>query len=131
MPCPVTDVRARSDLGEGPVAVRRARAEVRRALSGHVPDDAVDTAVLLVSELVTNATLHVGGPVRLGVLADPGTVRVQVHDCGSRLPNPRRALGSERVSGRGLHLVAHLSQRWGAEPEQGGKVVWFELGLDG
>lgn len=121
---------AEAVLGEGPVALRRARALVREELAG-VDDDERDTVVLLTSEVVANATLHAGGQVRLTVVRCPDGVRVEVHDRSDRLPQRRRVLDAERVSGRGLHLVEQLSQRWGADHEAGGKVVWFEVALPG
>lgn len=121
------EVQVRVDLGAGPLAVRTARREVRAVLADAVDPDTVDTAVLLVSELVTNATLHVGGQVALVVRTRPGVVRLEVRDSGSRPPLPRRALDRERTSGRGLHLLDRLAADWGTQVEPKGKVVWCEV----
>lgn len=125
----VDRVLAEQSFDAGPAATRAARRSVRAALAGVAGEDVVDTAVLLASELVTNAALHVGGTVHLVVRARLGVVRLEVRDSGGRLPAPRRMLDRERTSGRGLHLVATLSDRWGAEPLAGGKVVWCELAV--
>ena len=58
--------------------------------------------------------------------AVPTTIRVAVYDTDPRLP-AHRVPDQERPGGRGLHLLDQLASRWGAEPTDGGKVVWFEL----
>ncbi|MCW2776907.1 MAG: putative sensor protein [Frankiales bacterium] len=114
-------------LGEGPAGLRRARALVRERWGGTLPPDRLDTVVLLTSEVVTNAMLHAGGTVRLRLRGLPDRVRVEVRDRSPRLPQQRRVLDVERVSGRGLHLLRQLASRSGADLEAGGKVVWFEV----
>jgi hypothetical protein len=58
----------------------------------------------------------------------PLRVVVEVLDNGRRMPHPRVAeLDAE--SGRGLHLVSRLADRWGARPVHGGKVVWCEFDI--
>lgn len=94
-----------------------------------------DTAVLLVSELVTNAIVHTGSTVDVVVARDPkrmhdaeppALLRVEVHDRSARLPT-RRHVGPDSESGRGLALVDALAHRWGVAREEVGKNVWFEL----
>jgi hypothetical protein len=53
-------------------------------------------------------------------------LRVEVHDGNSRHPTPSPA-PADATSGRGLHLVESLAERWGVEGTPDGKVVWFEL----
>jgi hypothetical protein len=53
-------------------------------------------------------------------------VRVAVYDDDPALPVHRQP-DAERPGGRGLHLLDRIATRWGAEPSDGGKVVWFEL----
>jgi anti-sigma regulatory factor (Ser/Thr protein kinase) len=104
-----------------------------QARAWSLPPDTTDTAVLLVSELLTNACLHARAPrdrhiAARCVLGDRG-LRVEVSDAGdSALPVPREA-GPDDESGRGLALVAALASRWGAYPRRYGigKTVWFEL----
>ncbi len=110
---------------------RVARDEVRRLCSdGRVGADDVDTAVLLTSELVTNAVVHTADPVVLDTALGNGTLHVEVTDRSPRLPKPAAAVASYAQSGRGLLLVVELADRWGYRPSRftrPGKTVWFEL----
>ncbi|MET8827030.1 ATP-binding protein [Streptomyces sp. NPDC004610] len=116
-----------------PTAVREARATVRRHLEEWglaegrgAPDDLVDTAELLVSEVTTQALLHSAGRFTLTLSAAHGTLRCEVADSGPRPPRAREASGAEH--GRGMFLVAALARRWGRREEGPGRTVWFELG---
>jgi anti-sigma regulatory factor (Ser/Thr protein kinase) len=104
--------------------------EARRLLRGALPDDAseeaVDGAALALSEIVTNALVHAGTPMRLRVILTPSAVRVELADGSVHLPLPRdysRAAGT----GRGLHMVTEVVDQWGAHHDRDGKVVWFEV----
>ena len=90
-----------------------------------VPVEATAVAVV-VSELVTNSVLHAASTARIQVVAAERFVRVEVHDADPTLPVLRHP-SPETVTGRGLMLVDALTDRWGAEPTDDGKVVWFEL----
>lgn len=81
-------------------------------------------ARLVLSELATNAVLHAGAPFVLRAWYDGHTLRLEVEDTSSRLPS---LLQGGVMSGRGLHIVEALSQRWGAELRGDGKVVWAEV----
>lgn len=72
----------------------------------------VEDAVLVVSELVTNAVRHGTGAVGLRVSAGAEELRIEVHD-GSTVPARLRAAGEEEESGRGLFLVDALARAWG------------------
>ncbi|MGV9554273.1 ATP-binding protein [Streptomyces sp. NPDC003401] len=112
-----------------PSAVGEARAQVRRQLEGWglgEPDDLTDTAVLLVSELATNALLHSASHYRLTLSAAHGVLRCEVTDTGRRTPQVLRAGSAE--SGRGMFLVEALARRWGCHQDGPVKTVWFELG---
>ncbi len=125
-----------------PVAssVPKARAMVRHALrEWHLPP--LDDAMLVVSELVTNAVTHAVPPSclpgRARVMVEvcvnplvgrPRGVRVAVGDPSSDLPEQHRAEPGEE-HGRGVMLVATLAQRWGVERVPGGKQVWAEFDL--
>lgn len=86
----------------------------------------VDDALLLTSELVTNSVLYGGPPVVVAVECDGELLRVQVRDGASEMPEPREASpGAE--DGRGLALVAAMSDDWGVDPDTDGKFVWFAI----
>jgi anti-sigma regulatory factor (Ser/Thr protein kinase) len=89
-------------------------------------DDLVDLALLLTSELVTNAYRHAGTETRISVRLDGDHVRVEVRDVGSGEPE-LRAHDTNRVDGRGLQIVDALAERWGYESNDRGTSVWFEL----
>ncbi|HET9077977.1 MAG TPA: SpoIIE family protein phosphatase [Acidimicrobiales bacterium] len=120
---------AELELGRESDAVPQARRLTRAALAGgweHLADD----AELVVSELVTNATLHGVPPILVRVLAG-GRVRVEVSDEGRSAPIVLRR-NTEAMTGRGLAMVGALSSAWGVDPSAaGGKVVWAELGGEG
>ena len=113
---------------------RRSAGNARRFVARHLSEwgreDLMDTAVLLVSELVTNAVLHVGGPVELAMSLGRSGLRVEVGDRDAR--SLLRLRYSEQAStGRGLLLVDRAVDRWGVERAPGGKKVWFELSSRG
>ncbi|MFD9795183.1 ATP-binding protein [Streptomyces sp. NPDC059070] len=116
-----------------PRSVGRARALLaEQARAWKVPDGLTDTAVLLLSELMTNAVRHGRAPadreVRARCALGGNVLRVEVADASAVLPCPRPA-GPDDESGRGLALVGELSDAWGAGPRPYGigKTVWFEL----
>jgi PAS domain S-box-containing protein len=117
-----------------PSSAGEARRAVRQAVEHSLADlesldELVDDLVVAVSELVTNAVLHAGSEIRLRVRAWPTWVRVEVFDGSPHLPRSVSAEGVA-VTGRGLRLVAELVDRWGAEAEGAGKVVWCEVSRD-
>ena len=85
-----------------------------------------DDALLLASELVTNAVLHGRSEVCVEVAARGDVLRVSVLDENSRHP-ARVAEDPNALDGRGLALVEALSERWGVEDRPLGKAFWFEL----
>lgn len=88
----------------------------------------VDTASLLVTEIVTNAVLHALTPMTLRVQVGTELVRIEVQD-GSVLPPRLHTFSASAATGRGLRLLQSLAMRWGVRPEPPtGKVVWFEVG---
>lgn len=91
-------------------------------------DDA-DTNLRLatvVSELVTNAILHARTAFLVTVILKGETIRVAVRDNSAALP-VRRDYQNLQPTGRGLHIVEALADRWGVAEEPEGKTVWFEL----
>lgn len=95
-------------------------------------DDAVDTAELLLSELVTNALIHTDAPAELRVLLEDDLLTVTVRDSARAAAGGTTAEVVEhddpmRVHGRGLQLVEALSERWGSERDAVGTTAWFAL----
>lgn len=107
-------------------SARAARTFVRTALEAHaIP---AELAVLLVSELATNAVLHARTDYVVRLSSNDDRVRVEVQDANERSPSIAHA-PPEATSGRGLQLVQTLSTGWGVEGHGDGKVVWFEVDL--
>jgi anti-sigma regulatory factor (Ser/Thr protein kinase) len=116
-----------AELGSGPREVGRARRVLSRALHRWgVDGECADIAVLLTSELVTNAIRHGDAPVRLRAGVGSRGLRVEVDDEARGTVAPREAALTD-LDGRGLHLVESLSDRWGCRSAARGKRVWFEL----
>jgi two-component sensor histidine kinase len=81
----------------------------------------------VVSELVTNAIRHAAPPIRLRLIHD-ATLIVEVSDASSTSPHLRRARTFDE-GGRGLLLVAQLTERWGSRQHLTGKTIWAEQTL--
>jgi serine phosphatase RsbU (regulator of sigma subunit)/anti-sigma regulatory factor (Ser/Thr protein kinase) len=116
-----------------PTAVAAARRFIRETLeSWQLPcrDDLVSDAVLLTSELVTNAVVHAGTAVQVACRLHGADVEVSVLDRhpARMIPDPQTG-SADRASGRGLLLPRALSSSWGVTYAAAGKVVWFRLGL--
>ncbi len=131
---PTVQRERRFSLAAGPAAAAAARSRVRAAIyAWDVPVDP-SVAVLLTSELVTNAIRHeAGGTVMLVIACACGQLRVDVHDTSCSAPVPMDA-PADAETGRGLMLVASLSTDWGFYRTPAGKAVYFTLasqaGLD-
>jgi anti-sigma regulatory factor (Ser/Thr protein kinase) len=81
-----------------------------------------------VSELVTNAIRYGAHPIRLRLIHDATTLICEVSDTNHPAPHLRRAKTWDE-GGRGLLLVAQLTQRWGSRHTADGKTIWAEIGL--
>ncbi|MEZ0494001.1 ATP-binding protein [Kineococcus sp. TBRC 1896] len=115
------------DLERDRRAVARARAFVRdHCAQSQVAETVCDTAVLLVSELVTNAVEHARSRVRLAVAVSARLVHVEVGDQNAALPAVRSP-DSSAVHGRGMAIVDGLAEDWGVRPDGRGKTIWFDL----
>jgi serine phosphatase RsbU (regulator of sigma subunit)/PAS domain-containing protein/anti-sigma regulatory factor (Ser/Thr protein kinase) len=117
---------ARLVLPEGGRAPALARRFAAEALGELGADDAVAPAMLLTSELVTNAMVHGAAPISVEVHAVPSGVRVAVADHHPDLPAPRAASRDDE-HGRGRLLVEAIAAAWGVDAHPPGKSVWFEL----
>ncbi len=114
-------------LPEEPQAAGEARKHVREQLSAWNLDDLTMTTELLASELVGNVVRHAKGPMRLRLLFTHALI-CEVSDGSLTTPRMRRASESDE-GGRGLQLVAALSQRWGTRYTATGKCIWTEQPL--
>jgi anti-sigma regulatory factor (Ser/Thr protein kinase) len=106
-----------------------ARQATREALASWLAAPLEETAVLLVSELVTNAVRHARSTATLLALRleTSGTcLRIEVHDADPRWPQPGTPAGLDE-SGFGLVLVNALADSWGVRQTATGKAVWAEL----
>jgi anti-sigma regulatory factor (Ser/Thr protein kinase) len=114
-----------------PARVARARRFVAVVLNGC---PLTDTAVLLTSELVTNALAHTpsgtGGSFEVIIWRDASSVLVAVLDDGSDRSPATLGVDLESESGRGLGLVAALADRWGQQGGMAARAVWFLLSAD-
>jgi serine phosphatase RsbU (regulator of sigma subunit)/anti-sigma regulatory factor (Ser/Thr protein kinase) len=110
-----------------PTSVRRARALVGIQMEKWGLSESAYTTELLVSELVTNALAYASGEVSLRLILDQVLV-CEVFDDAAAMPKLRNADDRDE-SGRGLHVVSQLAQRWGTRRTPDGKAVWFELAL--
>jgi histidine kinase-like protein len=112
-----------------PAAPRQARRFVTATLADWECNGVADDVELLTSELVTNAVLHAGSPVKLTMCRMGGGVRVEVADEDpDSLERALRQRGQRSATtGRGLELVRALAGHWGVIVGGQGKSVWFEM----
>lgn len=108
-------------------------AHARELVVGQLSDWELDelgfVTELVVSELVTNAIRYAGGPVGIRLIRDRVLV-CEVSDSSSTQPRLRRARETDE-GGRGLFLVAQLTDRWGCRFTSSGKTIWTEQPMDG
>ncbi|MFJ5775504.1 SpoIIE family protein phosphatase [Streptomyces sp. NPDC093094] len=116
------------DIPADPALVSPIRKQVVEQLATWRLDEASFTAELVVSELVTNAIRYGARPIRLRLIHDTATLICEVSDTSHTAPHLRRAKTWDE-GGRGLLLVAQLTQRWGSRHTAEGKTIWAELGL--
>ncbi|MDL4818204.1 SpoIIE family protein phosphatase [Actinomadura sp. OS1-43] len=123
------------DLPSDPAVVADVRRHVTEQLAAWGLDEAAFVTELVASELVTNAIRHAEGPIRLRLIRDR-TLVCEVSDGSETAPHLRRARVFDE-GGRGLLLVAQLTQSWGTRQTARGKTIWAEqpllaqAGLDG
>ncbi|MDF3302592.1 ATP-binding protein [Streptomyces sp. K1PA1] len=122
----VTDRDASWPLARELTSARRARRLVTGQLSEWAVEGVVDTAELLVSEVVTNALRHTRGPLRLNLRLHDSRLRCEVEDTETAGP-VRHFVGTDAEGGRGTELLDVLAEAWGTLPTAIGKTIWFEL----
>ncbi|PWJ50682.1 Anti-sigma regulatory factor (Ser/Thr protein kinase) [Quadrisphaera granulorum] len=115
-------------LAGEPASARSGRAAATELL-GRVgaPESLVESVVLVVSELVTNAVRHAPGPLELLLEADATSASVGVRDTSAVRP---ALVEPYDGGGRGMLVVATVAVRWHVEEVPGGKVVWAHLHAD-
>jgi anti-sigma regulatory factor (Ser/Thr protein kinase) len=120
---------ARMHVPRGIQSVAQARAFCTRLFTEWgLSEEVASAALLVVNELVTNALVHGRAPLELLLRRTATRLYVEVVDGSGHLPR-RRLAGYDDEGGRGLHLVAALSERWGVRPAGEGKAVWAAMVL--
>jgi anti-sigma regulatory factor (Ser/Thr protein kinase) len=119
------------ELTAGPHASREARNAARVVLEDwSVPTPLLDDAILVISELVTNAVRHAGSASTLELELGQTRERLRISLADESEATPRlRRVRNAAEDGRGLAILAALSDRWGVEPHGRGKRVWWEVDL--
>lgn len=131
---PADSSAARWRFPRHPRSVGRARQRWRQELAtGRIATEVLETAELLLSELVTNAVQHArvprGREIEVRYELSDSYLRVEVADTSDEQPEQRTADDNDE-RGRGLLLVDTLAAKWGVSPRNIiGKFVWFELPL--
>jgi serine phosphatase RsbU (regulator of sigma subunit)/PAS domain-containing protein/anti-sigma regulatory factor (Ser/Thr protein kinase) len=116
------------DIPADPALVAPIRKQVVEQLDTWKLAEAAFTTELVVSELVTNAIRYGSHPIRLRLIHGAATLTCEVSDTSHTAPHLRRAKTWDE-GGRGLLLVAQLTERWGSRYTPEGKTIWAELGL--
>ncbi|MFJ5997715.1 SpoIIE family protein phosphatase [Streptomyces sp. NPDC092370] len=116
------------EMSADPALVGEVRASAMRWLTDRGLDETAFAVELILSELITNAIRHGAEPIRVRLLYGR-TLICEVSDASDTAPHLRRAASTDE-GGRGLFLVAQLSQSWGTRYLPEGKVIWAECGLD-
>ncbi|WP_406103218.1 SpoIIE family protein phosphatase [Streptomyces sp. NBC_01003] len=115
------------DVPADAAAVAETRKLVDERLTAWGLEEAAFTMELVVSELVTNAIRYGTEPIRLRLIKERSLI-CEVSDSSNTAPHLRRAQVSDE-GGRGLFLVAELTQRWGTRYTSAGKTIWAERAL--
>ena len=122
---------ARIALPRSPASVGTARRFIEaRTAAWSFPEPVGSQLVLIGSELVTNAVLHARSELTLTLELRDGWVRISVED-RSKAPPTLRHYQADALTGRGLGVVAALSDSWGISTAADGKVVWAEVAASG
>jgi anti-sigma regulatory factor (Ser/Thr protein kinase) len=122
-------------LPHASASVRSARRRLAADLSRRgVPRRAIEDAVLVVSEIVSNALKHArplnSGKVQVAWDVTPGTVEIAVTDGGGPTRPYVQMPSLSSLGGRGLGIVAAIAGDWGVEQTSDGTTVWAVLPVD-
>ncbi|WP_434591210.1 ATP-binding protein [Streptomyces sp. A5-4] len=120
-------------LPREPESAGVARRLARNALAAWGQDGLVEDAVLIITELVSNAVDHAGfGSIRV-IVSRPSDeyIHIGVMDRSRAIPHMRTDSDGYQLRGRGLLMVDALTERWGTDLHRWGKQVWGELKCDG
>lgn len=124
------DMEHHCDLPAAPEAAGIARRLVRETLEDAGAAHVMDDALLVMSELATNAVRYGAEPIRAYADIENGNLVMAVEDGrASDLPYPR-VLTATEPNGRGMHLIAAMASRWGWDRSAHSKVVWAEIPLE-
>ncbi|MGW1783739.1 SpoIIE family protein phosphatase [Streptomyces sp. NPDC002143] len=116
------------NLPSDPASVAVTRREAIEQLAAWGLDEMSFTTELVVSELVTNAIRYGRPPIQLRLIHDTASLTCEVYDASNTAPHLRRARAFDE-GGRGLLLVAQLTQRWGTRQTPQGKTIWTEQAI--
>jgi anti-sigma regulatory factor (Ser/Thr protein kinase) len=123
----MTGMELHTPLHTAASAARDARQTVRAALAQWQIPGCLDDALLIVTELVSNALRHGAAPIELDLRLTDQTLRIAVSDAlPARAPTPLQS-DTAQASGRGLLLIAATSARWGWDTGRQSKTVWAEM----
>ena len=104
-----------------------ARAAVRKTIAEWNLAEPIDDAVLVVSELVTNAFRYGSGPLVLHLTVEDGYLVVGVQDNKpASAPSPKEVPDTQ-PDGRGLKLISAIASQWGWDQANGHKIVWAQI----
>jgi anti-sigma regulatory factor (Ser/Thr protein kinase) len=118
---------AQLDLPLALTSVARARRFVEQMVREWELEQLLDDALMVSSELVTNAVTHAQSSCRIRLTLNPARLRIAVMDAGAGTPEPMPPSQTEE-HGRGLYMVDAVTTAWGLEEVPGdGKLVWAEL----
>src|SRR5579862_342301 len=112
-------------FGADPGSARAARSwgmPILRAWAGAAASD----ALVVLSELVTNAIVHGAAPIDVRLSHQDDRIRIEVRDRADGIVAVADP-GPDALGGRGLLLVRELATAWGVDGGEGGKTVWAEL----
>ena len=109
-----------------PSSVAEARTHMRDLVVECDREDLVESALLLTSEIVTNALLHAGTDIDVAGTVDAHGLLVEIGDGSAHLPS-RRRYAATAGTGRGLLMLESMVDDWGVTSRPGGKTVWFRI----